>query len=321
MVRSWTRRSFVTFAVLSVTGVLVRVAFISRVGEDARPAGCPAPAASSSSGPAVCALRSAPPANKTVYFGFPPRARMRSMRERCAAVADDDAFRRRWLPVTHTNYTAQSGAVDAHFYYFAKGCSDLHLWPGKVVVAFNHMDAAVQLAAMRANRSARALVEHVARAMRNASGARARAVCGLPAAVAFERRLRMTPCELAYPFGASDRCLWAWQPDVLRDYLDASSAPAGADQTRGIARLAGALGVDTIVLKFRGAGLLQRDIDRWKTEVFRTVPFEADTFYDEACQRCEIAGHRRKCIMCSQGTPLLRRACGAEAWFGGWWPS
>ena len=74
MVRSWTRRSFVTFAVLSVTGVLVRVAFISRVGEDARPAGCPAPAASSSSGPAVCALRSAPPANKTVYFGFPPRA-------------------------------------------------------------------------------------------------------------------------------------------------------------------------------------------------------------------------------------------------------
>lgn len=237
--------------------------------------------------------------NFTKYFAFPPHAHPLPAERRCVAIANDDIFGApHMLPVTHTNAMGTQ-ASDNHFFYYAPGCSDMYIKPGNILVAHDLHDASLSLIATLSKRTRWQVLEHIVLPHFRRKGG---FVCGLSRSTAFLKRLALSPCTArSTAVNHPDGCLLRWTPGDLSGLYRAGAR---------IIELGQSAKVDTIIFKYRGSGRDNNDFSVWKTEVYRALPLERDTFYDARLQRCTrvLGGEPKRCVVCKNST-LLRRAC------------
>lgn len=160
------------------------------------------------------------------------------------------------------------------FFYYAAGCSDLHIRAGRYLLANNRVDALVQIAARRAPY---VIEEHCSAQLRRANRT-ARSVIN---ALVNESAEQLVPVRILEISGSG--CLNRYLAESMR-----------------------ARGWATLVLNFEPPGLFTRRSfwDERKVEIMLLKPL---ALYGEDGQPCESAGVG--CLHCRSSTPRARLAC------------
>lgn len=257
-------------------------------------------------------------------FALPPAARLRDGWQCHMNVTT--TFDASFIPVTHVNMSMADNPShydDAHFYYYARGCSDLHVHTRRTLVAPTFAHARLLLALMEDGLQSHAQLATVYKHLRRRKWTMP-VLCGTRTpAQAMRAWLRVNPCQVTQRTTQSDDAIICW--------LRPSSSPI-------VPRMHPALSlkllmkrrqIDTVVALYQlegpgqrkqhwpleGVGaevqtqngstaLLLRAL--WKTEVFRLQGAGAETFYDARLQPCRQRS--RGCFWCGS-TELTQRAC------------
>ena len=242
-------------------------------------------------------------------FAFPHEARLIGHTYRCKRVRPANFFASAFLPIVHQvdawrwfGPHGQFDATDAHHYYYARGCSDMHIRvsPRKTMVATNRVDAAVRLLALKRHISVEKADRVFIKLAESVQPNWAAPVCNLTG-VALVRRIRtLDVCSYPWLRRADE---WG-QSSCLHLWKKYGSLWVGTL----VIELMQQVRMHTVVLLHEAPGAAS-DLRHWKTEVVRARPFQNETLYDAAGSRCTPQLDVQNCAYCT-GSPLTQRACG-----------
>jgi hypothetical protein len=278
--------------------------------------------------PPVCA----PTATGWTPHAFPPGAGFFGKRS-CTERADFDFDR--LVPVTHQlnslgRRKAHGLDLDAHFYYYARGCSDMYIRTGRTLLAANRFGAAVQLVTVALGLDHEAALAHVTAVLAPSFGP---SLCGLSPKSVLRMLHGLDSCGAVAPAwpGGNATAVRAWR--VLQCVYEARLGILATNELNfQMMRMAH---IDTLVYLFEAPGAApgvrlgsganqrrQRDVRavetdgplrplEWKTEIFRARHFAYEHFIDGDGMHCRVA-ENSSCVYCEHGSPVLKRACAGE---------
>lgn len=208
--------------------------------------------------------------NISLYM-FPPKLRMLDDKYKCKnmLLANRKFHNLDYIPVTHckhdNNIFGTSDETDSRFYYYAKGCSDVFLKTGNVIVGYNKFDVHLKM------------LEKVM-GPNYINSLKVTQTCGLSYSSMIYTRRYLNPCAKAIVH----RCL-----PFIRII-----------ENQNLSRLSLAikLNITTMIYLYEAGDSGNLSPNRWKTEVQRTIPYTLETFYKKNGSVLSYNIKKRHCI-------------------------
>ncbi|KAL1508517.1 hypothetical protein AB1Y20_004617 [Prymnesium parvum] len=218
-------------------------------------------------------------------FAFPPFARLLDGSECCY-----EKLSMLFLPVTHKKDAMglHAPSLDAHFYYFAAGCSDTYVRAGTTLVARNRYHALQKLKLQQTPR----LSLSQAVAWMRLELAWFQGGCNMTAAALIAKLVSFNACREYH--------------DPLVQCLISTRIGMTSINIR-LLELMEQLNVDTVVLAYEAPAQLHSFPRGWKTEIIRRAPFMKETFYTGDMKPCRIR-ETSSCVYCEKAK-LSKASC------------